>query len=282
MIKLNFVGLLLVVLILAGCAALQPKFDNNYLSDASPDNPKVKISFKMDVNDNIIKYNSKSRYANNIELYWLDAQNIYLYLENSAVYSINTTTNAVSMLEDGEKDEIVARIMKRVFITNTAEKSGFLKKATSYLLSTFGQQYTGELVDKENIFQIYAALVMQRGNDSSEKSCESATLSAKLTNDKGKEMNIVWPYPCDWTPQPIANNKVPQILRRLYTSPSGQYVLDKSKLYRYGAQKAKTDLILNYPNVVSITVKPDWKSIAILRESHNKYWIELFDLKNLN
>ncbi len=277
------VGLMLIMIMAtAGCFAGKMTFNQTYLPGADADKPAIKVVFSNDVNDDIAGYNRKAKLANNIELSWTAPDKLYLHLENSSVYIINPATGDMSRLADDERKEAADLITKKVNITNTAANSGLVKKVMSYVLSTFGQQYTGELHDHGNIFEIYAAVEMQRGTDSSEKSCESARLKAKLTNFQAKEMNLQWPYPCDWTPQTISNYKVPQILRKLHISPSGKYILFEGNLYRFGKEQVEAQLLSTYSGVVSIAVRPDWSSIAILKKSGNKHWVEFFTLKNLD
>ncbi len=274
--------MLLISLTLAGCGAGKVQFNETYLPGAAPDQPLAKIALDSTVRDDLAQYQRQAKLANNIELCWPAADTLYLHLEKAAVYAVHPVAASVTRLGDDERKAALAEINKKITITNTAAGGGLLKKATSYLFSTFGQQYTGEMIDGGNPYPLEVKLEMTRGADTSETSCASVKLKIQLTDSKGKQMHLEEPYPCDWSAQPIANDKVPQILRQLYASPSGKYLLNANQLYRFGAQKPLADLFSGYPGVVSVAVKPDWTQIAVLRQSRDAYGIEFFNLKNLD
>jgi hypothetical protein len=268
----------LVLLVVVGCASAPAKFNETYLPNAIPDKPNELVTFEPDINKAIAQYARKPDFSNVIELFWFEANNLYLNLEGSAVYLINPSTKNVEKLNAAEREPIKAMISKKINITNTAKEAGLARKVASYLFSSLGQQYSGEIIDNNNKWQVNVETNMKR-SDNADQVCASAKLIGKLTDDKGKKLAMQWDFNCEWLPQTVADYKVPQILRRLQISPSGKYYLYGGILYRTDRSGAGVDLIANYSNVISISANPDWTKIAILRGTSNKYWIEIFNFR---
>jgi hypothetical protein len=269
----------LVLLVIVGCASTPVKFNEIYLPNAIPNKPNERVTFQSDVNKAIAQYLRKPDFSNNIELCWLAADNLYLNLEGSGVYVINPGTKDIRKLISNEEKDILQKISQKVNIANTAKKAGLIKKVSSYLFSYLGQEYEGEIIDNNNKLQVYIQTNEKRSDDVYRVPCESAKLMGKLTNNKGNELDIQWDYNCEWLPQAIADYKVPQLLKKLNISPSGKYYLCGSILYSADKNGIKVDLMPQYPNVISISVNPEWSKIAVLRGKGGKYWIEFFDIR---
>jgi hypothetical protein len=276
----NFILLVVILLTFGGCASTPAKFNTTYLPNAIPNNPVERIVLAPDDNDLIAKYRRKPIFSNDIGLFWLAADSLYLNLEGSGIYVVSLSTkNIKKMTPDEEKD--VKQLISQKIVIDSAQKEGLLDlavKVVSYLFSYFGQEYTGKIIDNNQEIQFYIQTAEKRG-DTFEANCVSAKLRGKLTSAKGQVVNTEWDYSCDWLPQTIANKKVPQLLRKLQISPSGKYYLYENILYRLGKNGASEDLIANYPYVISLSVNPNWTKIAVLRGKGGKYWIEFFDIR---
>jgi len=275
----RFYLLLLVLLLVEGCAVTSARFNETYMKNAVPNKPNEQLTFSNDVNKAIEQYLSKAKFSNNTELYWRDADNLYLNLEGKTIYAVHPNNKDVRKLEADEEQAAIDNMSKKVAVANISKDAGLTTKITSYLFSNLGQKYTGEIIDNDNKIQVYAE-VKEGGRDNvTETPCESATLEGKLTGRDGKEIDFKWNYNCDWLPQAVADYKVPQFLKKIYVSPSGKYYLYGGLLYSAAKKGAVVNLISNYPNVLSISVNPAWSKLAILRGAYGKYWIEFFDFK---
>lgn len=275
----HFYLLLLFLLIAEGCTVSPARFNETYLKTARPDQPAEQIAFQSAVNDEIENYLSKPKFSNNVELYWRDADNLYLNLEGKAVYAVYPASRDVRKLEGAEEQAAVEKMARKVNIANVAQDEGLATKITSYLFSNLGQKYTGEIFDNNNKIQVFAILKEGGRDNVTETPCESASLEGKLSGLDGRETAFKWNYNCDWLPQKIADYKVPQIFKKVYVSPSGKYYLYGSLLYDAAKKGAPVDLMSNDPGVISIAVNPAWSKIAVLRGAGHQYRIEFLDLK---
>lgn len=268
-----------IILTAGGCAPSATKFNVKYLPGAVADKPQDRVTLSAGINNEIERYNSRVNIANHIELCWLSSESIYLNLDGLAIYNINPVSGDVNKLSGDERINAARTISEKINIINEAKTSGVAKKVSSYLFSSFGQHYSGEIIDNKNKLRFYIKTEMQREGNSSETDCRSALLNVTLTGARGRETEVKWNFKCDWMPQSISDYKVPQILRRVQISPAGKHYLHGSILYNAGRSEPIADLLDGYSNVISVSANPDWTKLAVLRNSGNRYWVELFNLR---
>lgn len=277
--KALFVFLSITMLIVGGCASPAGKLNTAYVLKG-PETADKKIAFDGKDNQVIAAYLNRARYANDLWLFWLTADNLYLNLEDSGIILIQPALKKMRWLEGDERKEAVKMISKKVSIMNDVSSESIYKKIASSVLSSLGQRYTGEVIDNGKQLKVVARVSEIRESREGQgitAGCSKSKLEATLVNTKGEAKEIEWEYNCDWMPQSVADTKVPQMLRKLQIAPSGKYYSDGKQLYRADRRNAGAEDILGNDNL-SASMNPQWTKIAVLKNVGQQYWIEFYDI----
>lgn len=277
----RLIGLSGAVLLLLGCASSHGEFNSKYLMDAVPEAPSARINFNPSQNQIIQKYLRSPRLRNDAALFWLYPDRIYLNLEGGEILSVDTADSTVSVLNAEDKAKVYRLLSQRVRIDNTAQEKGVVSQLIGSLFSFAGQQYRGEIAENGGQrlkVEIQTDETRAEVNAEATANCASAKLMGQLADGDGHSLPIQLDFSCEWLPRSLADEKVPQLLRKIQISPSGEYVFYESILYRVDAHGAEEKIITDYPNVINSTLSPDWTGIAVLRGKGKEYWIELFPL----
>lgn len=277
--KKQIVILLITLLAIAGCAKEPYKFNRDYLPTAVPGKPSIQIFFEDEKNQIIGKYLNEARYSNDLWLFWLAEDTLCLKLEGTGIIAIHPSTQKVNWLQDNKRNEIEKTISEKVTISNDAAEEALYMQVLSRFISSFGQQYSGKIIDNDHILKVNAKTVEKhRDNGLSKQVCTEAKLKVKLTDVKERSSELELEYNCDWLPQPVSDIKVPQFLRRFQISPSGNYYAYGSRLYRLGRKDSHVELMSDYPHI-SASINPEWTKIALLRNKGKQYCIEVFNIE---
>lgn len=270
---------LIATLIIAGCATATVKFNRSYMPNAIPDKPEMTMAFDDENNKQIKKYADKVDYLNDIWLFWLKADDLYLNLEGSGIIVIHPSTKKTEWLKINDEKETAKIISEKAKITNDISKEPIYKRLAASVMSSFGQQYSGEFIDNSQKLQVVIKTEEKRREGDITHTCTQAKLKGTFVNNQGKSRELEWNYNCNWLPKSVANAKVPQLLRKFQISPTGIYYAYGSTLFpAIGKQTVGEELMVGYP-IISASINPEWTKIAVLRNKDDQYWIEFFEIK---
>lgn len=266
--------------ILLGCGTTKGQFNNHYLPDAGTDKAVRQIRFTDAQNSTIKAYVNSPDETHDTALFWLSPEHIYLNLDGDKIFAITPDSQQIKILTPEEKVEISQTITQKAQLTNTVTEKGVISQLVGSLFAKSGQRYSGKImVDEQRQIEVRLKTIQNReGTDIESSTCSSGELTGDLSLDNEKIFSIQWDFPCDWLPRSVSDIKVPQLMRRVQLSPSGQYLFYQNLLYNTAGEIQEKKLFWDYAYTISTAVSPDWTTLAILRGKSGQYWIELFDL----
>ncbi len=277
MVKKGLAFLVIAFLAVAGCAPTAAKFNKVYMPSAS-ERTSERIALEPEDNKIIADYLNAPKYANDVWLFWLKTNVIYMNVEGRGILAISPESKKVRWLQDAEEKGASKAIEDKVAIANDVDKEALYKRLASHVISSLGHSYSGKLIDNNQELKVSISTDEKRERSGDAFVCAEAKLKAKFVNEKGRARELQWEYNCDWLIRATADVKIPQILRRFQISPSGDYYAYGENLYRAGRRGDGEKLIDDYP-IISASIDPSWKKIAVLRNKGNQYWIEIFGIK---